>query len=372
MATAQQLTPNVHTIKCKNCGAAMKFAPGTSSLKCEFCNTLNDIPTAKEATVVEEIDFEKFLSEHNVAADDKVEIVTVTCSACGAASTLQPNLSSDNCPFCDNPLVVKGGTTSSIIKPKYLLPFAVDKKAAFDDFSKWVKSLWFAPGNLKDSANNIDKFNGMYIPYWTYAADTSTDYTGMRGDDYMVEEEYTTTDDDGNETTETRTVTHTNWTPVAGTVQQNFSNLLVLASKSLPTHYINELEPWDIKDLTSYDDSFLAGFRTEIYQVDLKNGFEKARTVMNSAIRVSVASDIGGDHQQIAGLNTDYEDITFKHILLPVWLSAYQYGNKVYRFMVNGRTGAVKGERPYSWVKITAFVLSILGIIAAIIMLVKK
>ena len=371
MATAEKAgVASIHTIKCKNCGASLRFEPGTASLKCEFCNTQNDIPTAKETVVVEEIDFEKFLSEHNVAADDKIDVATVTCSACGASSTLGPNLSSDNCPFCDNPLVVKDGTTSNIIKPKYLLPFAVDRKAAFDDFGKWINGLWFAPGDLKNYVNNADKFNGVYIPYWTYAADTSSNYTGARGTDYEEEETYTTTEN-GEEVTNTRTVTHTEWISVAGNVVQRFDDLLVPASKSLPPHYASLLEPWDIKDLAGYNDDFLAGFKTEIYQIDVKNGFEDARKIMSAAIRTSVARDIGGDHQQINNVNTNYEHVTFKHILLPIWISAYRYNNKVYRFMVNGRTGVVKGERPYSSIKIALFVLVIVVVIAAIAIMVK-
>ena len=371
MATAEETTASIHTMKCKNCGASLKFAPGTHSLKCEFCNVMNDIPSAKQATAVEEIDYEKFLNEHNVSADEKHEIVTVKCTACGASSTLKPNVSSDNCPFCDNALIVADGSTSSIIKPKYLLPFAIDKKTAFDDFGKWIKGLWFAPGNLVKAADNIDKFNGMYIPYWTYTADTSSDYTGMRGVDYTVEETYTTTEN-GEEVTQTRSVTRTDWIPVSGTVNQNFNDLLVVASKSLPQNYTRSLEPWDIQKLTSYDDGFLAGFRTEVYQVDVKDGFDDAKKLMSAAINQTVESDIGGDHQQISSVSTDFEDITFKHILLPIWLSAYRYNNKVYHFMVNGRTGAVKGERPYSAFKIAALVIAVLATIATIVMLVKK
>ena len=372
MATAQNTPTGIHVMKCKNCGASLKFAPGTNSLKCEFCNVVNEIPAAKEPAHVEEIDYEQFLNEHNVAADDKQTVVTVTCTACGATSTLQPNVTSDNCPFCDNALVLKDGSNSSIIKPKYLLPFSVDKKEAFEDFGKWIKGLWFAPNDLKNYANNVDKFNGMYIPYWTYTADTSSDYTGMRGDDYTEEESYDTTDSDGNTVTETRTVTHTNWFPVGGTVNQDFADLLVMASKSLPEDYASHLNPWDIKDLTAYDDGFLAGFRTEVYQVDVKSGFGEAKNYMAAAINQSVMRDIGGDHQRVSTINTTYNHITFKHILLPIWISAYRYNDKVYRILINGRTGAVKGERPYSWVKITLLVLAIAAAVAAVVVAVNK
>ena len=71
--------------------------------------------------------------------------------------------------------------------------------------------------------------------------------------------------------------------------------------------------------------------------------------------------DIGGDQQRIHDIDTTISDVTFKHILLPVWLAAYKYNNKTYRFVVNGRTGRVQGERPWSAIKITiAIVLALI------------
>jgi hypothetical protein len=88
---------------------------------------------------------------------------------------------------------------------------------------------------------------------------------------------------------------------------------------------------------------------------------------MEDRIRSSVRSDIGGDTQQITTLSTEYNDITFKHILLPLWISAYRYNNKVYRFTINARTGEVQGERPYSAIKIALLVIAIIGIIVGIV-----
>jgi LSD1 subclass zinc finger protein len=346
-------------LDCRECGALLKFAPGTTHLKCEYCGAANEIKEAAEPTVVEEIDFEKFLNE-NDSGVEKQEIVTVKCGNCGAATTLKPNISSDSCPFCASPIVVTGGTANSIIKPKYLLPFKIDQKNAFDEFKKWVKSLWFAPNDLKNYVDNADKLNGMYIPYWTYDSNTDSDYTGQRGDNYVTTETYTTTVN-GQTQTNTRTVTKIRWSYASGRVNNKFDDVLVLASTSLPEKYTNELEPWDLESLTAYNDKFLSGFRTESYQVDVKTGFEKSKVIMDGGIRASVKGDIGGDHQQITSLSTVYNDITFKHILLPVWLSAYRYNDKVFRFMINARTGEVQGERPYSVIKI---VFTVLGVIA--------
>jgi hypothetical protein len=271
------------------------------------------------------------------------------------------------CPFCGTSLVITNGSTSSILKPKSLLPFALNQKQGFEAFRVWLKKLWFAPGALKKYVTNADKFNGMYIPYWTYDANTISSYTGERGDAYYVTETYTETEN-GKTVTKTREVRKIRWTYVTGQVNNSFDDVLVIASNSLPVKYAEKLEPWDLKNLLPYDDKFLSGFRTESYQVDVKTGFEKAKTIMDGVIRESVKHDIGGDEQRITTVNSTYNNVTFKHVLLPIWISAYKFKDKVYRFLVNGRTGEVQGERPYSVWKIIFFSLGVIAVIAGIIL----
>ena len=124
--------------------------------------------------------------------------------------------------------------------------------------------------------------------------------------------------------------------------------------------------------LTNFNEQLLSGFQAEQYQVDVKGGFEKAKVRMEDVIRGSVRRDIGGDVQQVLTLNTTYKDVTFKHILLPIWISAYRFKGKVYRFMINGRTGEVQGERPYSGWKIFFAVVAGLAVIGGIIWFIAK
>lgn len=354
-------------IKCKDCGANLKYLPGTPFLNCEYCGAKNEIETEKEIKIIEN-DFESFLNEKE-HLEDKQTISTVKCTNCAASTTLQPNVTSSNCPYCDTPLVIKDASTSSIIKPSYVLPFKIDRKKATTEFVNWTSSLWFAPKKLKDYAeHSAEKLNGIYMPYWTYDANTETHYTGMQGIYYYVTETYT--DSEGN--TQTRQVQRTNWFPASGTVQNEFDDILVVSSKSLPESLANELEPWDLEALAAYNDKYLSGFITESYQVDLKSGFDKAKDKMQPIIKSSVLSSIGGDVQQITSLDSNYHDITFKHILLPVWLSSYKYNDKVYRFLINARTGEVQGERPYSAIKIALLVVSIIVVIGVIVYFVKQ
>jgi LSD1 subclass zinc finger protein len=355
-------------IVCKGCSGKLEYSPGTNHLKCPFCGIENEIEVS--AQVIEELDFEKFAGAFEKDSETQ-ETVTIKCQGCGAQTSFNPNVVSDICPCCGSPLVVKDASSNHTIKPKAILPFAIDQAKAMADFSQWIKKLWFAPDKLKNYARQQEKLTGLYIPYWTYDSNTSTDYSGERGIDYHDSETYSTTEN-GQQVTKTRTVTRTQWNSVNGHVDNIFDDVLVVASKSLPREYVEKLDPWGLENIVPYNDSYLSGFKTESYQVDLRDGFESAKLKMNEVISSTIRRDIGGDHQRIHTLNTIYNKITFKHILLPIWISAYTYKNRVYRFLINGRTGEVQGERPYSLVKIALAVLTVLAIVICIVLISNK
>lgn len=353
---------------CVNCGGDLKYKPGTHSLACEHCGTENEIPQIEDD--FEELDFHQYLNDQSNAAETLTERF-VKCTSCGATSSLEPHVTSSNCPYCSTALVIEESQEESIIKPKSLLPFALDKETAKNRFKKWVSKLWFAPGDLKKASLNFDHFKGVYIPYWTYDTDTYTKYTGQRGVHYYVTETYTAVED-GKSVTKTRQVRKTRWYPAYGDVSKFFDDVLVTANQSLPRKYIYKLEPWDLQNLVPFEKSYLSGFITEKYQIDLEAGFDVAKDIMDPEIRSLIRMDIGGDEQRIISMNTNYDDITFKHLLLPVYVSAYRYKDKLYQFLVNGRTGEVQGQRPYSWIKITVAILLGLGIIALIVFLAQN
>lgn len=353
---------------CKNCSGKLQYAPGTSHLICPYCGSENEILSSPE--IVEEIDFEKFIREFQDTSPVQ-EVATVKCNGCGAETTFNPNVVADSCPCCGSPLVIKNATSSHSIRPKAILPFSISREKAYGQFRVWINKLWFAPNKLKQFARQQEKLSGLYLPYWTYDSITSSDYRGERGTDYHTTETYTAREN-GRMVTKTRTVTRTSWTSVSGHVDKNFDDVLAVASKTLPGEYVEKLEPWGTEQLVPFDEKYLSGFKTESYQVDLKEGFEAAKVKMKDAISQAVKRDIGGDHQRIHSLNTVYNNVTFKHILMPVWISAYSYKDKVYRFLINGRTGEVQGERPYSAAKIAMAVLAAVAVILIIVMLANK
>ena len=158
----------------------------------------------------------------------------------------------------------------------------------------------------------------------------------------------------------------------SGTVWQNFDDVIVQAGRSLPPEIVDALEPWNLQKLVPYQDAFMSGFQAEAYQLDLGDGFERAKAAMDTAIRETIKKDIGGDHQRISSARTQFDGITFKHILLPVWISAYRYGEKTYRFLINGDTGEVQGERPWSITKIALAVVAVIIVLSLAVLMMNN
>ncbi|MGB0853919.1 MAG: zinc finger domain-containing protein [Pikeienuella sp.] len=348
---------------CEECGASLSYAPGESAVRCGHCGTANEItpPEGPWAGQVAENDLRVALSKEGDADVEIEETRTVACDACGADVEFDAATHAAECPFCASPLVAQP-TANRHIKPKGVLPFELTERAARDEMGAWLGKLWFAPNGLKDFARAGRPMQGVYTPYWTYDADTKTSYSGQRGDIYYVTE-HVAVIVDGKSKVEARRVPKTRWTQKSGWVQRFFDDVLVLGSKALPKKYADKLGPWDLSALRPYQPAYLAGFRAEAYTVPLDEGLTEARALMEQIIRRDVRFDIGGDKQRIDRLETSFGAMTYKHILLPIWIAAYKYRGQTYRIVINGRTGAVQGERPWSVWKIAAAVVA--GVIVA-------
>ena len=347
-------------LACEQCGAVLAFAPGTEELTCAYCGHSNKIAVA--ATEIVEECLEKALAE-DAAGFPVEETRTVKCDSCAAEFTFAADRHAGSCPFCGHSIVTDTGLHRQL-KPAALLPFTITDRDARQQVRQWLQRLWFAPNKLKTYARDQGRLAGVYLPYWTFDSFTRTRYRGQRGDFYMVPIQVRTIVN-GRPVTQTQMVQKVRWRPASGEVSRHFDDVLVLASRSLPSWITDRLEPWDLGDLKPYTPEFIAGFQAEAYQIGLEEGFAVASAKMQARIAADVRLAIGGDMQQIEHMDVQHAHRTFKHILLPSWLGAYLFGGKSYHLCVNARTGAVQGERPYSWIKITAAV--ILALILALI-----
>ncbi len=350
---------NINRFLCPSCGANMVFNPQNGRLTCLYCQHTEEI---KAVGTVDENSYTEFLrGGANHLQKMATDAMQVGCSSCGAIVNFTPPETARNCDFCGAKIVAQPKSADPLIAPEGVLPFCIVPQQASSNFNVWVKSLWFAPSKLKDFARP-EKISSVYIPYWTYDAFARSDYAGERGEHYYTTEYYT---ENGEQ--KSRQVRHTNWYSASGTVERQFDDESIPATKSLPQKYLDELEPWDFAELKSYEPAFLAGHKAQTYQISLPEGFELFKMRASSAILNDVQRDIGGDEQRVHNVSTDYSNITFKHLLLPIYAGAYQFNNKTFQIVVNGRTGEVQGERPYSWVKIALLVLFLIVLIVILV-----
>ena len=357
------MTDTEHRWPCAQCGAQLRYTPGQTSLTCDHCGheqtIVADTPRTR-TRALQELDLAKGLQD-DLAGDDMVELRTTSCPNCGALVEITGATHATECPFCATPVVLDTGTRR-LIKPQALVPFRLSEPLARKAMVAWMGSLWFAPGTLLEYARKGRAMNGVYVPLWTFDAATASRYTGQRGD-YYYETQTVSVTVNGRREQRQEQVRKTRWSAASGRVSRAFDDMLVLASRSLPARLGNELTPWDLTALVPYAPEFLAGFQAEGYTVLLADGHKEARERMADVISDDVRRDIGGDEQRIQGIDTNWSDETFKHILLPVWMAAYKYNGKSYRFLVNGQTGEVQGERPWSIWKIGFVVILVVSLI---------
>jgi hypothetical protein len=292
----------------------------------------------------------------------------VKCEKCGAEQNLPENVFAAECAFCGASIVSKG-YASRLIKPKSLIPFQVDRRHAQESFRTWVRGLWLAPGELKKYAQSDASMQGTYLPFWTYDCRTSSDYDGQRGEYYYENERVVTRNASGQEVSEMRRVQKTNWIPVQGHVDRFHDDVLVAGSDTLAPSLRGATMKWDLKKLVPYQPEYVSGYHAEAYRIGLRDGFPIAKQTIDANVYTAVCRDIGGDTQRVTSVSTQYTEIKFKHVLLPVWMSAYRFRNKTYRFLVNGQTGEVAGESPLSWQRVTFLVIGILVVVVIALVL---
>jgi len=343
---------------CANCGANVEFAPGTTVLKCPYCGA--ETPLAPTGRPIREHPYAEF------AGLPRKPIATLaphvfTCQGCGAVT--QSDKISDRCQFCGAPLVADVSAGDQVV-PEGVLPFGVDRAALREALRQWASSRWFAPNGLK-KVTEAESSHSTYLPHWTYDARTVSHYSGQRGEHYWETQTYTE-----NGQTRTRQVQRTRWYAASGVVARDFDDVLITGTTRVTPKHLDKLEPWPLPEAQSYRPEFLAGHETLRYDIEPEAGLTTAKARMAPVIEQDCRRDIGGDEQRVGSVDTQYGDVTFKLMLLPVWIACYVHAGRTYNILVNGRTAEVAGERPYSAAKIAAASVAALLLITAIVLLI--
>ncbi len=338
--------------KCPRCGGVMDFDPATGNLKCPYCDYEETISVEAEAPQkAEELDFET--AEYTASKDWGVETKTVLCKACGAESIYDALQTSAVCPFCGSNQVMEANAEDTMA-PGGVVPFSISDKDAAERFQKWIKRRWFCPKLAKDSAKP-KKFKGIYLPYWTFDADTVSSYQG----EYGIER--TRTDRNGN------SYSQTDWHRTSGVYREFINDELLLASKNHDQHMLRQIEPFDTENNKTYNPEYIAGFVAERYSIGLKEAWPIASRNIKDKLKRHISDQIRREHNadnvRNLSLGTSFHNITYKYLLLPVWISNFKYNGQSFQFMVNGQTGKVSGKTPLSKPKVAITIIAIILII---------
>ena len=169
---------NLLEYKCANCGGAIKFESSLQKLKCPYCETefetesLRALDDELSKDHPDEMKWEtKAGTEWNESETD--DLRSYVCNSCGGEVVADKNTAATSCPFCDNPIVMMG-QLKGLLKPDYVIPFKLDKKAAKDGLLKNTQKKKLLPKVFKDE-NHIDEIKGVYVPFWLFDSDVAAD-----------------------------------------------------------------------------------------------------------------------------------------------------------------------------------------------------
>lgn len=338
--------------ECPSCGASVEFNPEKGLLSCPYCGYEVEIakPEAEEQQSARELDFDSAKERKNF--DWGVDKKVIICDECAAETIYDALQVADTCPYCGSHQVMEASTIDTLA-PNGVCTFDVTAKQAGENFHQWIKGKIFTPRAAKISAKP-DSFQGVYLPYWTFDTNTMSHYNARYGKNRTVR------DSEGN------TRIETDWYTTSGVYQEFFDDELVSATKRYDREMMRKVEPFDLLNNKSYKPEYVTGFLAERYSIGLDDGFELAKNSIHDKIHNAIESKIrwerGADIVSGLTFSTSHDRITYKYLMLPIWLSSFKYKDKIFRFMVNGQTGKVGGSAPVSPVRVT--IATIAGLLA--------
>lgn len=349
---------------CPECGGDAEWDASKKALACPYCGTIVPWSEGEDpmgAAIVEHDLEEALVEERAHSGDGKHLKQAVRCESCRAISEFDGTRVAQRCDFCGSPAIIPTELEQTIT-PESLLPAVIPSTEVRTLLRTWYGSRWFAPNRLKRAALT-DTVHGIYLPYWTFDAFAQADWTAESGYHYYVTESYT----DSNGRSQTRQVQRTRWEWTSGHLDHFFDDDLVPGTVGVSLGLLRKVEPFPTtKDLKPFDPAYIRGWTVERYQVDLTQASKTNEQQMEAELYRLCAREVPGDTHRSLNVEATYRDRTFKHILVPVWLTTYTYGSKSFQVIVNGYTGQMAGERPYSWVKI--FFAVVFALIAAAIL----
>ncbi len=291
------------------------------------------------------------------------------CENCGAQVAVDPDQRSYVCPFCDSTYVVEFAPEQSGRQPpEFVIGFAVTVDQAREKFNRWLaNNSWFRPGDLR-RARVAEKMRGVYLPFWSFSLLAESRWAASIGEHWYRTETYTV-HRNGKTETRTRQVQETEWWPLSGRHHRYYSGFLVSGSRGLHQSDAERIKPFHLAALKRYEPRFLAGWLCEEYSVGRSDALALCQQEFFAREQRAVAAFLPGDTHSGLEVETEFSQVNSDLILLPVYLLSYRYRDKLYRFLVNGQTGKVAGDKPISGWKV-GIVVGLAVVLAVVVFLV--
>ena len=347
--------------KCSNCAATMRWDPEADALGCEYCGHKEPVPRG-EGTIVEHR-----LEDAGAAARGLgIEVRVTKCANCGARVTFDEKTTSDVCVYCGSASILAQEANRNALRPESLVPLEVGRAQVQENFERWIAGLWFRPGELKKTKDF--QAAGLYAPFWTFDCDVHSNWSADSGTYYYVTQTVTVMVNGKPQRRQVQ-VRKVRWRPAWGERDDTYDEILIHASTGLQRRLIERLGAFNTQELVPYKPQYLAGWRAEEYQVDLEQGWEQAEQQVVSTQRHRCGADVPGDTYRHLKVKNRISEVHWKHVLLPVWSVQYRFRGKTFTVLVNGQSGQVTGDAPYSWFKILGLVLLVgLAILVAFLL----
>jgi hypothetical protein len=342
---------NQNVFYCPSCGAEMKMDNG--SLYCAYCDRKEQVCAANSDS--EDLDFA------TVEADAKWTESTFSaqCVSCGS-KTVKLDGAPAFCAYCANQNL-ETPEEGYGVRPGWVAPFKLTAQEASVRLEGWIKKRFLSPFSFKKE-RSAGSLQGVFLPYWSFGASAGAAYTGQAGNYYQDTEINTAPSGDHSET-KSRRVRKVRWRMVSGNYDKKFADIIFSDASHIDAGIIKSIEPFKLNELVKYDPKFLNGFSLERYKLGLKGTWDRAKAYMSHVLRSDITGIVkrGSDITGTVNICTHYSDISYKLMLLPLWVFTYLYKNKTYNVYINGQTGEAHGESPVSVLKIGIIALAALA-----------
>jgi DNA-directed RNA polymerase subunit RPC12/RpoP len=328
---------------CPNCGGRLYFELSQESVVCESCGYIHKFEGSNVADSAEQVlDYVLPTTRGHRWAE---ALHRLSCSQCGATIILGVTEKTSQCPYCGSRRLIESAETSELIDPQVIGLAKLNEQKAIQTLKNWLGTGLFTPDDLKKLARP-SSLRPAYYPFWTF--------DGTCEMHWSCEVNASTT-------------RYPDWQIREGDEFEMFDDVLVSGLHNLTREQLNEMEPFQLKEVVAFDPECLAGWNVLAYDVSLSDASLTAREMVARKIRRELHRRVRVELQRrnLQSGAVKWSGMTFKHVLLPLWVGTYRYRGVNYRILINGQTGKISGEKPRDRIKIAGFTAMV---IAAIIL----